>query len=388
WYNQWIAVFQKFLDKYPASDKKPAVQHYIELCQAESQNVAAGKVKFGDKWMTPKEKKVQVAQAAIESLKAKVADLQRQRTKLTENIGAAQGSLAGAQQKLSTLQDVQVPVYQTTTSSIYQKRHTEGPSQTQSSYVTGYQTVPNPERPKVLSQIQMYQQQIGQGQATLASLDATIAGVQQAQMPAAEQAYQVALAELRQAPPPVVAKVEEQPAPPPPPPPQEAPAPPPQAAAPVAPAPQPSWLARNWYWVVIGGLGLLILAGLLAMPMLKRRTAEAEALEEQRNQQRRFMYEQLRKVFDRIFAEGQRPRGKNKPEGEVIALGRGDDGLGGGRWFVIGPEYIWAVSNNGGEHDNWSLNNVETDGHGAIGAFVAADEELVETVRTLAGKAK
>jgi len=85
WYNQWIAVFQKFLDKYPASDKKPAVQHYIELCQAESQNVAAGKVKFGNRWMTVEERRdtISAQTAAAEQRRARnAAYVQAQQNKL------------------------------------------------------------------------------------------------------------------------------------------------------------------------------------------------------------------------------------------------------------------------------------------------------------------
>ncbi|HTS15945.1 MAG TPA: hypothetical protein VMP11_00075 [Verrucomicrobiae bacterium] len=387
WYNQWIGVFQKFLDSYPASDKANAVRQYIELCQTESQNVADGKVKFAGKWMTAKEKRVQVAQAAIESLKARLADFQRQRAKLTENLGVAQGNLAGAQQKLQSLQDVQVPINQTATSSGIRRDSTgriiSAPVQTRQQFTGAYQTVPNSEKPAVLSQIQFYQQQVGQGQAMLASLDPQIADVQQVQIPRAEQAYRMAVAQLHEVPRPVVANVEQPaPPPPPPPPPPAEVSTPPTVAAPVQP-----WFVRNWYWIVFGSVGILALAGLVSMPLLKRRAVQLEALEEQQNQQRRFMYEQLRKIFERIFVEGQRPAGKYKPEGEVVPLGQGEDASGGGRWFVVGPEYIWAVHNNGRDDDNWALNNVVTDGHGAIGAYVAADEELVKSVRRLAGQA-
>jgi hypothetical protein len=380
WYNQWIGVFQKFLSDYPASDKKPTVQRYIELCQAESQYVTDGKVKFADRWMTVKEKRVQLALYAVESLKKQVADLQRQRTKLTENIGVAEGNLAGAQQKLQSLQDTQVPINQTVTGSGIRRDSTgriiSAPVQTRQVFTGAYQTIPNPERPVVLNQIQFFQQQIGQGQATLQSLDSKIADLQQSQMPRAQQAYQIALAESQEVPKPVVAKVEEA-APPPPPPPQATEAPP-MVAAP------PSWMAQNWYWVVIGGLVVVILGFCLSSQLLKRRAARVLALQEQQDEQRHFMYEQLKKIFDRIFVEGQRPAGKNQPEGEVVPLGRGQDDLGGGRWFVIGPTEIWAVHNNGRTDDNWALNNVVTDGHGAIGAYIPMDEELAEAIRRLA----
>jgi hypothetical protein len=384
WYNQWIGVFQKFLSNYPASDKKATVQRYVELCQAESANVSDGKVKFADKWMNVKEKKVQVAQYAIASLKAKVADLQRQRTKLTENIGVAQGNLAGAQQKLQSLQDTQVPINQTSQSSGIRRDSTgriiSAPVQTSQQFTGSYQTIPNPERPLVLNQIQFFQQQIGQGQATLANLDNQIGEIQQLQIPRAEQAYQMALAQLREVPEPVVAKVEEPVAPPPPP-------PPPAAEPPPAPTPPPSWMAQNWYWVVIGGLAVVLLGFWLSSQLLKRRAARVLAQQDQADQQRRFMYDQLKKIFDRIFVEGQRPSGKNRPEGEMVPLGRGQDASGGGRWFVIGESEIWAVHNNGREDDNWALNNVETEGHGAIGAVVAMDEELADAIRRLAAGA-
>jgi hypothetical protein len=234
----------------------------------------------------------------------------------------------------------------------------------------------------VLNQIQFYQQQIGQGQATLQSLDSKIAELEQSQIPRAQQAYQVALAQSQEAPKPVViAKIEEPALPPPPPPPPPALENPPVVAAPE------SWVARNWYWVAIGGLIVLVLAAWLSSQLLKQRAARVLARQEQQDQQRRFMYEQLKKIFDRIFVEGQRPSGKNRPEGEMVPLGRGQDATGGGRWFVIGGTEIWAVHNNGREDDNWALNNVETEGHGAIGAVVAMDEELAEDIRRLAAGA-
>jgi len=381
WYNQWIGVFQKFLNTYAASDKNPTVQRYMELCQAESKSVADGSVKFGNRWMTVQEKRVIVAKNTIQSLRDRLADFQRRRIKLVENIGVAQGILASAQQRLSTLQDTQVPVYGTTATPTYQGPRSSGPNQTQSRYITGYQTVPNPERAAVQDQIQLSQQQINQGQAALQKLDSQIADIQQSQIPRAEQTYQMAVAQSQEAPKPVVAKVEEPAAAPPPPPPPAAENPP------VVVAPE-SWIARNWYWVATGGLIVLILAVWLSSQLLKRRAAQVLARQEQQDQQRRFMYEQLKKIFDRIFVEGQRPAGKNKPEGEVIPLGHGQDDSGGGRWFVVGPSYIWAVHNNGRDDDNWALNNVITDGHGAIGAFIPADDELVDSVTRLAAGAK
>ena len=104
----------------------------------------------------------------------------------------------------------------------------------------------------------------------------------------------------------------------------------------------------------------------------------------ERDKQRRIAREHLKKLFDRIFVEGERPAGKNTPEGEIIPFGNGHVATGGERWFVVGPSYVWAVQNNGRDDDNWVLNNVETGGPGAIGARVMAEEDVVDSIKTLA----
>ena len=79
-------------------------------------------------------------------------------------------------------------------------------------------------------------------------------------------------------------------------------------------------------------------------------------------------------------------QGWNTPEGETVPIGKGQDASGGGRWFVIGSDHIWAVQNNGKDDDNWALNNVKTYGPGAIGARVPVEAELADSIKTL-GKA-
>ena len=75
--------------------------------------------------------------------------------------------------------------------------------------------------------------------------------------------------------------------------------------------------------------------------------------------------------------------GQLTPEGSTIPLGAGQDIYGGGRWFVLGPDWIWAVANNGMDGDDWSLNNVRTGGAGAIGRCVRTTSELVGQIRRL-----
>ena len=140
-------------------------------------------------------------------------------------------------------------------------------------------------------------------------------------------------------------------------------------------------MAQHWKGLAIGG-GMLLLISLVGAYSLKRILQKLEQVETARNEQRRVAREKLKKVFDRIFMEGERPPGPNTPEGEVIPIGKGEDAYGGGRWFVVGDSDIWAVQNNGREDDNWVYNNVTTKGRGAVGARIAMDTELADYIKT------
>jgi hypothetical protein len=109
--NQVIAAFQEFLIDYPKSDKAPSIQKRLNAWQAELKHVSDGKVKFGDKWMSPeakaprvehwqKQMHFQAAQNTLESLKKKLSELQRQRDELAKRTAAAQANLESAIQQL------------------------------------------------------------------------------------------------------------------------------------------------------------------------------------------------------------------------------------------------------------------------------------------------
>ena len=138
--------------------------------------------------------------------------------------------------------------------------------------------------------------------------------------------------------------------------------------------------------VAIGGVSVLIL--LILVYLLKYVRRKSEKVEADLEQTRRAARAELKKAHERILSDGERPAGENEPDGEVIPVGKGNDGNGGGRWFVIEESYIWAVQNNGRDGDNWALNNVVTDGHGAIGARIAADPEWADYIRSTANAAK
>jgi len=56
---------------------------------------------------------------------------------------------------------------------------------------------------------------------------------------------------------------------------------------------------------------------------------------------------------------------------------------GGGQWWVIQDKWIWKVTNNGGDGDDWGANNVDTGGAGAIGVRIPYSKELADKIRKL-----
>lgn len=89
-------------------------------------------------------------------------------------------------------------------------------------------------------------------------------------------------------------------------------------------------------------------------------------------------------VKRRIMKEGEKPRGEPRfvLDGERL-LDTGNI-YGGGDWFVLMPESIWYVRNNGMDGDTWDANNVRTGGAGAIGWRVPRTPGLEQELRALA----
>lgn len=67
----------------------------------------------------------------------------------------------------------------------------------------------------------------------------------------------------------------------------------------------------------------------------------------------------------------------HRPPGEEIYIDKNSIGYGGGTWVVIEPgeNYFWYVKNNGADGDDWSHNNVQTGGAGAIGYRLPMTDE-------------
>lgn len=82
---------------------------------------------------------------------------------------------------------------------------------------------------------------------------------------------------------------------------------------------------------------------------------------------------QFQSGYEKMRVEGEEIQHPTRPENIY----------GGGEWWVIQKEWIWHIRNNGHDGDNWSANNVNTGGAGAIGVRVPFSEELADKIREL-----
>ena len=116
--------------------------------------------------------------------------------------------------------------------------------------------------------------------------------------------------------------------------------------------------------------------------------AQREAAQRRRDDpvraRRRAIAQRVKEIAREIRETGESPEGLNDPVGD--RLFDTQDIYGGGDWFVVGPEHLWHVQNNGMDGDNWSYNNVRTGGAGAIGFRVPASSPLTEELRSLASE--
>lgn len=110
-----------------------------------------------------------------------------------------------------------------------------------------------------------------------------------------------------------------------------------------------------------------------AAPLVEAKRAAAE---------KKAAKQELAAITADIKESGERPEGEHTPTGEILF-----DSFtiyGGGDKIIIAPEHIWYVRNNGGDGDNWSLNNIRTGGAGAIGWRIPLNEALATRLRELA----
>ncbi len=208
-YDAGITAFERFLATHTNSSFAADINHRLADWRAEAANVESGKVKFAGTWMTPDEKKTQAerwqrqadaqaAQAALQSLEKQLADVQTQRVAQAAKLAATQKELVDARSRLASIQDGAGSTSGTAASAGGRRdlagRLTAGVVGVSRGETTG-EPVSNSERSQVQDEINSYQQQISQGQGTLASLDAKIADIQ-SQLPAHDQEYKTSLAQL------------------------------------------------------------------------------------------------------------------------------------------------------------------------------------------------
>lgn len=89
----------------------------------------------------------------------------------------------------------------------------------------------------------------------------------------------------------------------------------------------------------------------------------------------------VKEIARSIIDQGDRPANAGIVQGETLLDTQ--DIYGGGDWFVLQPDAIWYVQNNGRDGDNWSYNNVATGGAGAMGWRIPLDQALADDLRSL-----
>ncbi|HUJ12006.1 MAG TPA: hypothetical protein VL171_18510 [Verrucomicrobiae bacterium] len=404
-YENGIQALNNYLTTYPDSKVADDARKLLATWKDELAHVEQGDVKFGNRWMTPQDKnsileklnekqRLQSLPATMQGLQKKVQELENHRVQVDASIESIQKAIASCQSVINNPPRVSVithtvipatPPQYDSNGRMTQPGSPARPGLDKVQYIADTQAVARTQQ-----RLSAYQAQLSQTQQQMLDIEDSIRNTKR-QIAQAQSEYKVATLEVQQ--PLGSIPAAHQPVPPQPTTVTQQTLASTSQQVVVAAAPQPTgsmepqsapkpWIQRYWKGLAIVG-GILLLVILVVPPVLKR----AERKEAEREEQRRVARQQLKKIFDQIFVQGERPSGKNIPEGEIIPFGNARETTGSGRWFVIGPSHIWAVQDNGRENDNWVLNNVETGGPGAIGARVELEADIVNSIRTLAGEA-
>ena len=120
----------------------------------------------------------------------------------------------------------------------------------------------------------------------------------------------------------------------------------------------------------------------LTLAYRREQAKKRKEKKEKRTKELQEKIDDIKKAFSE--AEYPNPGNKMRVEGEKIQNPLNPENpWGGGEWWVIQPEWIWHVRNNGFDGDDWGRNNVQTGGAGAIGVRVPYSEELADKIRGL-----
>ncbi len=101
-----------------------------------------------------------------------------------------------------------------------------------------------------------------------------------------------------------------------------------------------------------------------------------------KEQKRMKLHAIARNIFKFIQENGIYPEPNAEPEGIKIETPYYPHNIyGGGHWFVIEKNRIWAIQNNGSDGDCWAWNNVATGGAGAIGYYIPYESKIEDLIR-------
>lgn len=127
---------------------------------------------------------------------------------------------------------------------------------------------------------------------------------------------------------------------------------------------------------------ILVEKGLIKPENTMKAMAEKYEKQQEEYEKRQEERNKLVKEIDTAFKDAEKPEGEFDPEGEKLNDPVFKPNIyGGGEWYIINDEYIWKIRNNGADGDDWSLNNIKTQGAGAIGLRVPYTSELAEKIR-------
>lgn len=97
--------------------------------------------------------------------------------------------------------------------------------------------------------------------------------------------------------------------------------------------------------------------------------------EEKKNKSEKM--KEIKEIIEYIQKNGEEPTIDKliKVEGKTYYFNENQIIYGGGSWLTIQPDKLWYIVNNGRDGDDWTRNNVETGGAGAIGKYILKSDK-------------
>lgn len=155
-----------------------------------------------------------------------------------------------------------------------------------------------------------------------------------------------------------------------------------------------SYEVKGWYYTkeviaILSGLGFPLMYGEHAIKDEKD-LAEAKRLREQKREGERkieldkrrlidSINEQLRQLPQQYLSKEECEKLQNLANFSTDKIGwKGGDIYGGGKWMKKDENYLYLIYNNGADGDDWSRNNYNTGGAGAIAYRTPLTEAVIQ----------